>query len=130
MTNPPLADRCVAVLIDANLDRAREGLRVVEDWCRFGLKRQDLVVKIKNWRQQLGVKHHLAYKKSRSIKNDSGLGLSHPAQFNRKNPSQITSANFARAQEALRVIEEYARYSDPDLSAIAAQSDTSSMSLR
>ena len=28
---------CVLRLIDANLDRAREGLRVVEDWCRFGL---------------------------------------------------------------------------------------------
>ena len=24
-------------IIDANLDRAREGLRVLEDWARFGL---------------------------------------------------------------------------------------------
>ncbi|MED5469261.1 MAG: thiamine phosphate synthase, partial [Cyanobacteriota bacterium] len=33
----PIADLRVAQLIDANLDRAREGLRVIEDWCRFGL---------------------------------------------------------------------------------------------
>ena len=30
-------------LLDANLDRAREGLRVAEDWARFGLDRRDLV---------------------------------------------------------------------------------------
>ena len=25
-------------ILDANLDRAREGLRIIEEWCRFGLK--------------------------------------------------------------------------------------------
>ena len=34
-------------IIDANLDRAREGLRVLEDWARFGLGKKDLVVRIK-----------------------------------------------------------------------------------
>ena len=38
-------------IIDANLDRAREGLRVLEDWARFGLSKEDLVVRIKNFRQ-------------------------------------------------------------------------------
>ncbi|HEY9671274.1 MAG TPA: thiamine phosphate synthase, partial [Waterburya sp.] len=23
-------------ILDANLDRAREGLRIIEEWCRFG----------------------------------------------------------------------------------------------
>ena len=41
-------DPRVARLIDANLDRAREGLRVVEDWCRFGLEQEDLVVRLKD----------------------------------------------------------------------------------
>ena len=50
----PCTDTRVARLIDANLDRAREGLRVIEDWCRFGLDQQDLVVPLKDWRQQLG----------------------------------------------------------------------------
>ena len=40
-------------IIDANLDRAREGLRVLEDWARFGLGNNDCVAKIKNYRQIL-----------------------------------------------------------------------------
>ena len=58
----PSLDPRVARLIDANLDRAREGLRVVEDWCRFGLDRKDLVVTLKDWRQRLGRLHHDRYK--------------------------------------------------------------------
>ncbi len=30
-------------IIDANLDRAREGLRVLEDWARFGLGQEKYV---------------------------------------------------------------------------------------
>ena len=41
-------------IIDANLDRAREGLRVLEDWARFGLGKEKYVKKIKNFRQILG----------------------------------------------------------------------------
>ena len=40
-SSSPARDR----LLDANLDRAREGLRVLEDWARFGLDRGDLVVR-------------------------------------------------------------------------------------
>ena len=39
----------ISQIIDANLDRAREGLRVLEDWARFGLGREEIVVKIKNY---------------------------------------------------------------------------------
>ena len=46
----PPSDNRIAQLIDANLDRAREGLRVMEDWCRFGLKRSDFSIQIKDWR--------------------------------------------------------------------------------
>ena len=35
-------------IIDANLDRAREGLRVLEDWARFGLGKKDLVRELIN----------------------------------------------------------------------------------
>ena len=40
----------ISQIIDANLDRAREGLRVLEDWARFGLGREDIVIKLKNFR--------------------------------------------------------------------------------
>jgi len=58
----PPSDNRIAQLIDANLDRAREGLRVMEDWCRFGLKSSDYSIQIKDWRQQLGVHHHNIYR--------------------------------------------------------------------
>ena len=47
----------ISQIIDANLDRAREGLRVLEDWARFGLGNEDFVIKIKNFRQVLGKNH-------------------------------------------------------------------------
>ena len=45
------ADLRIYQIIDANLDRAREGLRVLEDWARFGLGKEKYVEKIKNFRQ-------------------------------------------------------------------------------
>ena len=113
-------DPRVARLIDANLDRAREGLRVVEDWCRFGLEQQDLVVRLKDWRQRLGRLHHYSYKQARSTSTDTGAGLEHPAQLDRHSPDHVVAANCARVQEALRVLEEYGRTIDPALAAEAA----------
>ena len=87
------SDPRVARLIDANLDRAREGLRVVEDWCRFGLERRDLVAELKDWRQRLGRLHRDVYKQARSTANDTGAGMGHPAQCERISPQQIVAAN-------------------------------------
>ena len=74
----PPSDNRIAQLIDANLDRAREGLRVMEDWCRFGLKRSDFSIQIKDWRQQLGLHHHNIYRKERLTSKDPAMGVSHP----------------------------------------------------
>ncbi|WP_186594650.1 thiamine phosphate synthase [Synechococcus sp. PROS-7-1] len=116
----PSTDPRVARLIDANLDRAREGLRVIEDWCRFGLDRQDLVVPLKDWRQQLGQLHDDAYRQARSTATDAAAGLGHPAQDNRSDSVAIVKANASRVQEALRVIEEFARTGDAVLARTAA----------
>lgn len=113
-------DTRVARLIDANLDRSREGLRVVEDWCRFGLEQNDLVVRLKDWRQRLGRLHHDRYKQARSTATDTGAGLGHPAQLDRHSPDHVVAANCARVQEALRVLEEYGRTVDPLLASEAA----------
>ena len=117
---PPFDNR-IAQLIDANLDRAREGLRVMEDWCRFGLKRSDFSIKIKGWRQQLGVHHHNIYRKARLTSKDPAMGVSHPFQKQRSTPEEIFVANSSRVQEALRVLEEFTRITDPMLSEIAAK---------
>lgn len=105
----PARDR----LLDANLDRAREGLRVLEDWARFGLGRGDLVVRTKDMRQRLGRLHRDAYKFARHTATDPAAGLGHPAQAERSSPSAVVGANAGRVQEALRVLEEFGRSSDP-----------------
>lgn len=115
---PPPAT--VARLLDANLDRAREGLRVLEDWARFGLERPDLVARSKDLRQQLGLLHRMPYKLARHTATDPAAGLGHPAQAIRDTPASVVAANAARVQEALRVLEEFGRPHDPALAAAAA----------
>jgi thiamine-phosphate pyrophosphorylase len=108
-------------LLDANLDRAREGLRVLEDWCRFVLHRPDLVSRLKDLRQRLGRSHRLAYKLARHAATDVAAGFTHPAQQERQDPAAVVAANGARVQEALRVLEEFGRTLDPPLAREASQ---------
>ena len=108
-------------IIDANLDRAREGLRVLEDWARFGLGENDSVKRIKNFRQILGKNHLEIYKQSRNFIEDECKGLTHKEQSKRNAPDQIISSNAGRVQEALRVIEEFARLHNHELSKIASE---------
>ncbi len=108
-------------IIDANLDRAREGLRVLEDWARFGLGEEKYVKSIKNFRQILGKNHLEVYKQSRNHIEDKCKGLTHQEQLNRKTFEQIISSNSGRVQEALRVVEEFSRLHNHELSKIAAE---------
>jgi len=108
-------------IIDANLDRAREGLRVLEDWARFGLGKEKYVERIKNFRQILGKNHLEVYKQSRNHIEDKCKGLTHQEQINRKTFEQIISSNSGRVQEALRVIEEFTRPHNHELSKIASK---------
>jgi thiamine-phosphate pyrophosphorylase len=116
----PTGHHAVLRLLDANLDRAREGLRVVEDWCRFGLDRADLVATLKDLRQRLGLLHQERYKQARHTAGDVAAGMAHPAQAQRQQPAAVVAANCARVQEALRVLEEFGRDQDPALAAEAA----------
>ena len=121
MTVTPPFDNRIAQLIDANLDRAREGLRVMEDWCRFGLKRNDFSIQIKDWRQQLGFHHLNIYRNARLTSQDPAMGVSHPLQKHRSTPEDIFIANSSRVQEALRVVEEFTRTTDPKLAELASK---------
>ncbi len=107
-------------LIDANLDRAREGLRVMEEWARFALERPDLVWRCKDLRQRLGQLHCEQYKFARDAAGDPATGLAHPAQSGRSDGPSIVAANAARVQEALRVLEEFGRLVDAELASSAA----------
>jgi thiamine-phosphate pyrophosphorylase len=116
------AEEKVAIerLLDANLDRAREGLRVLEDWARFALERPDLVARCKDLRQRLGRLHRQRYKFARHTATDPAAGLAHPAQAERQDGGRVLAANAARVQEALRVLEEFGRLEDSLLASEAA----------
>ncbi|AUC60164.1 thiamine-phosphate pyrophosphorylase ThiE [Cyanobacterium sp. HL-69] len=96
-------------ILDANLDRAREGLRIIEEWCRFGLNDGDTASVCKEMRQDLASWHSDDLRTSRDTPNDPGTQLSHPQEEERESLEALLQANFCRVQEALRVLEEYAK---------------------
>ncbi|MFH1258953.1 MAG: thiamine-phosphate pyrophosphorylase [Elusimicrobiota bacterium] len=96
-------------LIDANLNRVREGLRVVEDTLRFVLSNNEQAAKLKRIRHQLDKKAGAIYPQlilARSVEEDKNSGL---AEAGRKNLISLLIANFRRAEEGLRVLEEYGK---------------------
>jgi thiamine-phosphate pyrophosphorylase len=100
-------------ILDANLDRAREGLRIIEEWCRFGLNSSSLAEECKKMRQELAALHTWEIRQARDTPADVGTELSHPGEETRKSIESLLQANLARVQEALRVLEEYGKlYSD------------------
>lgn len=108
-------------ILDANLDRAREGLRILEEWCRFGLNDGELTEKIKHFRQTLGGWHSDPIRQSRDTPGDPGTGLSHPQEEQRDTLQTVVQVNCCRVQEALRVLEEYGKLHSVDMASGAKQ---------
>ncbi len=103
-------------MIDANTNRASEGLRVLEDIARFSLDHQPLCQQIKQLRHQLRAENQALglsqsdLLASRNTSGDVGTDISTPAEFDRNaGMVDLISAASKRAQEALRVIEESAK---------------------
>ena len=101
-------------LLDANVNRAREGLRVIEDTARFVLDKPAAAKALRRLRHSLDrlVRGH--YRKlvaGRDSENDSGRSnVSMPYQGG---VATLLAANFKRCTEALRVLEEYGRMLSP-----------------
>ncbi|MGK7929642.1 MAG: thiamine phosphate synthase [Spirulina sp.] len=108
-------------ILDANLDRAREGLRIVEEWCRFGLSDRQLTLTCKEMRQEIATWHTSDIRQARDTLGDPGTDLSHPQEETRANLKQVLQANLCRVQEALRVLEEYGKLERPEMAAAAKQ---------
>ncbi|MDJ1183206.1 thiamine phosphate synthase [Roseofilum casamattae] len=102
-------------ILDANLDRAREGLRIVEEWCRFGLNNPALTEECKNLRQELARWHTAQIRAARNTPDDPGVELTHAREEQRDSVSTLLQANLCRVQEALRVLEEYGKLDDPQM---------------
>lgn len=108
-------------ILDANLDRAREGLRILEEWCRFGLNQAELTEKIKHWRQTLAQWHTPEMRAARDTPGDLGTALTHDQEASRTSLQQVIQANLCRVQEALRVLEEYGKLVSPEMGATFKQ---------
>lgn len=115
------SDPIVRRILDANLDRAREGLRVVEEWCRFGLENAALTATCKQLRQELARCHHPDLRLARDTPADPGTTLTHAQEQCRSDLQAVLQANLGRVQEALRVLEEYGKLYDLELAATCKQ---------
>jgi thiamine-phosphate pyrophosphorylase len=98
-------------IIDANANRAREGLRVLEDLARFGMDHAGLSKAFKQLRHDLAsllteapwgpdaILH-------RDTPGDVGTSISTPSESSRETLASVADSNAGRVQEALRSIEE------------------------
>ena len=108
-------------IMDAAADRAREGLRVVEDYVRFALDDPHLTGQLKRLRHELTA----ALKSlpqdqllaARETQADVGTRISTLAETERRGLSDVVGANFARLQEALRSMEEFGKVLSPAMAA-------------
>ncbi|MCA1993288.1 MAG: thiamine phosphate synthase, partial [Coleofasciculus sp. S288] len=108
-------------ILDANLDRAREGLRIIEEWCRFGLNSAPMANECKQMRQELANWHSQDLRASRDTPGDPGTELTHPKEEQRSSVQELLQANLCRVEEALRVLEEYGKLYNPDMGAAFKQ---------
>ncbi len=95
-------------LIDANLNRLREGIRVVEDIFRYVYNDKQTALKLKELRHKARTNNYIELLKTRDVKNDV-LRTSIKSEQNRADMNSILIANFKRAQESARVLEEFCK---------------------
>ncbi len=108
-------------MIDANLNRATEGIRVAEDIVRFVLDDSKLTLKLKNIRHELAKTLRLGFDKlslaqGRDVKGDVGAKRTTRSEATRANILDVFMANIKRAEESIRVFEETSKLFNPKLS--------------
>ena len=110
-------------ILDASFNRAREGLRVLEDAARFALDDAGLSARLKNARHDLTaavapvLESHQALT-FRDTAGDVGTTLKTTAELTRADLNEIVLANASRCGEALRSIEEFAKSIDSNTSSL------------
>lgn len=98
-------------LLDANLNRLREGIRVVEDIYRYIFNDKNISSQLKELRHRARILLYEELLDSRDIQNDV-LKHSTASEQNRTDLNSILIANFKRAQESARVLEEFGKLID------------------
>lgn len=102
-------------ILDANFNRAKEGLRVCEDVCRFILDAKGATRDYKTVRHRLteimGVLRISEAVRFRDVFRDVGRG-SAAVEFRRRSVKDIFYANSQRTKESIRVLEEFTKLRD------------------
>ncbi|MFA6133789.1 MAG: thiamine phosphate synthase [Phycisphaerae bacterium] len=105
-------------ILDANFNRAREAIRVAEDCGRFALNDPAITQMAKNLRselQEIYVAMPVAEMlTSRDTPGDIGTGITSPTEPRRSGLAEVATAACKRLTEALRTIEEYAKFVAPE----------------
>ncbi len=99
-------------IVDANLNRISEGLRVLEEMARLMLDDTVLTQQLKNMRHEIvQVDSELQRKllQARDSEGDVGADMEVPGEGKQRDIQAILVANARRVQESLRVMEEIAR---------------------
>lgn len=105
-------------LIDANLNRLKEGIRVIEDINRYIYDDATLSKRLKTLRHKLQESYSQKRLKYRDIENDV-LKETIKSEEKRSSIDDLIIANFSRTQESARVLEECFKLTDPKLSELS-----------
>jgi len=107
-------------ILDANLNRAAEGLRVVEEYTRFVLNDAHLTNICKSLRHDLmataaGFLPQLRLSEARDTLADVGTNARTAGEYLRRDSDEVAAASHKRVEQALRCLEEYTKTFDADL---------------
>jgi thiamine-phosphate pyrophosphorylase len=115
------ADPQVHRILDASLNRAAEGLRVVEDYVRFALDDAHLASLAKQLRHDLAAAAAalpaLERYAARDTQRDVGTSISTTAESHRPDAWSVCQASLERIKQSLRSLEEYGKVVAADLGA-------------
>jgi len=109
-------ERAAYRILDANFNRAREALRVVEEYCRFIVNSGALTERTKRLRHELcaavGRLDMGRLIASRDTQGDVGVGAKVEGQLERATLKDCSTAGAKRLTEALRVLAEVVQTED------------------
>src|SRR3990172_4962975 len=96
-------------IIDANLNRTGEGLRLLEEIARLLLNDTELTQQLKTIRHEL-LREDISFNRqllqARNAENDIGANLQVPGEDKTQELPLVVVANAKRVQESLRILEE------------------------
>ena len=100
-------------ILDANINRASEGLRTLEEAARLTFQDESGSAVLKELRHRLGKAASVIDRKARlqvrSLETDAGAGITVPEESRRASVNEIVIAAAERVTQSLRQLEEFAK---------------------